>query len=263
MDGIALLQWLGRWLTPESLPGWIMAIIMGAAWLQERYRGRSQPSKIVVFEANRTLFTKLPAAQKRLSMAFNGREVESLTMLDLVVHNEGMKPVEDIHFKVEVDEPGRILAIQPQVTPPGVMIDYAESDPNTWAITIGYLNPVALAQEQVRLAVFCEPEPGEIDARGGGKGWSLEFLREGELKALKTRRERLTIPATMLVTFLFIGFLFTALPLAEFVLGLIFPDATIPWLAVAGLGFTMMALAFWLWIKWFRIMERLSEPYRR
>lgn len=258
------MQGIQEWLTPQSLSGWAVALLMAATLFYQWRRGRIRPSKIVVFEANRTLFTKLPEAEKRLSMAFNGREIESLAMIDLAVRNEGASTIENIHFKVEVDEPVRILAVQPQITPPGVMIDYAESDPNTWAITIGYLNPVALLKEQVRLAVFCEPEPGEIDARGGGKGWALEFLDRAELEARKARSERmrsLVLIPFLVLTFAWIGGVMTFSPFLE---DRVFgppPEWWKPILLIATEIGLVLAGIFVIALIFDPIMKHLSKPY--
>jgi len=196
MEGNLVLQDIGQWLTPESLPGWIAALIMAAALVYQWYRRRPRPSKIVVFEANRTLFGKLPEVKRRLSIAFNGQEIESLAMIDLVVRNEGASTIENIDFTVEVNEQARILAIEPQPLPPAVAMTtgYTQSDPNRWEVSMDYLNPVSLGEEQVRLTVFCAPEPDAIEVRGGGKGWSSEFLTKAEVKARKRKAELAVVP---------------------------------------------------------------------
>jgi len=239
-------------------------VILGLAFLLTWYRGRTRPSKIVAFEVNRTLFRKLPEAERRLSVAFNGQEIESLSMIDLAVRNEGPNTIENIHFKVQVDEQARILAIQEQATPPGVKVDYAQSDPSTWAVSVNYLNPRSLAKEQVRLAVFCEPEPDDIDAKGGGKGWSLEFLDRAKLEARKARREQirsLLIIPILVVTLAWFGGVMT---FGRFLEDRVFgppPEWWKPILIIA----TVLGLMFGGIFVIFRIidpiMKHLSKPY--
>lgn len=261
MQGIFLLQDIGRWLTPESLPAWIMALIALGGWFYTWYRGRSRPSKIIVFEANRTLFGKLPEAERRLSIAFNGEEIQSLAMIDLAVRNEGASTIENIHFTIQVNEEARILAVEPQTSPDGVLIAVGESDLDGWEVTIDYLNPLSLHKEQVRLAVFCEPEPEAIQVRGGGKGWSLEFLRQAEAPVRRDKAGWLEALLALGVTGVFIFALFGSLRLAELILGHAFPDVALEWWMIAGLALGIAAVSFLAWIKSFDVLRWLFRRY--
>lgn len=162
-------------------------------------------------------------------MLFNGQEIESLAMIDLVVRNEGASTIEGIEFTIEVDEQARILAIQPQPAPPGVTIGHLESDPSEWEVIIDYLNPMSLAKEQVRLAVFCEPEPDVVQAKGGGKGWSLDFLDQAELEARKAKSQRARAFILLAFTPVALLCIYAAMAFGRFVEDRFFPDPTQQW----------------------------------
>lgn len=260
------MQTLPTWLTPELVGSCIGNIILGLALLLTWYRGRIRPSKIVVFEANRTLFTKLPAAERRLFMTFNGEEIENLTMIDLTVRNEGASTIEDIDFTIEVNEQAEILTVEPRFAPPGVTVD-CEAAPRSIrrVISISHLNPLSLAKEQVRLVMFCEPEPDAVHIRGGGKGWSLEFLGQPELEARKAKRERVRNLMVIPIMAAMMAWLVGLIAFGIFLEDRFFPRATRDWWQVVPLVASVLGVMFGGFFAILRIfdpiMKRLSKPY--
>lgn len=232
--------------------------------LYQLRRGRIRPSRIVVFETNRAIFSKLAEAKRRLSMSFNGQEIESLAMIELAVRNEGANTIEDIQFEIEVDESVRILAIQPQAAPYGVAIKDGELDSSSRAITISYLNPFSLGKHEVRLAMFCEAAPPAIELRGGGKGWSLDFLGQEELEALEKRRRRAMLPIGMVILVLYFGSVIALGFLVNLLLNRFFAG----WTGESWQGALflvcwggLIGLLSWAWSKALGIIDLLLKPY--
>lgn len=160
------------WLFSSAGAGWIFGVLTLVALLITRNKD-FKPSRIVVKEERRIEpITVKKSIKDKISISFDGREVENLGQLFIDIYNEGNKSITNPKISIQLPSDIKILSCEFV----GSNLGSIEIDENIATVSFDYLNPYSEHKHIELLSFVTDGIADNISAQGSGDGWSIRHV---------------------------------------------------------------------------------------
>jgi hypothetical protein len=223
------------WLFSDAGAGWIFGVLTLMAFIITR-KYDFKPSRIVVEEKQRiepVLVRK--DIRERISISFDGREVNQLGQIFVDIFNEGNKTITNPILTIQFPEDIEILDGSLDDSLSGTV----EKVRNIANIKFNFLNSRKEHRQVVKLSLVVNGAIGNIKVSGSGEGWSIRHIALLTTEQLKKRAKVIIV----LGVILFIGLLINTIWL-DLTYGIPFYEISIR--AFIGYLPTLIPMTIWL-----------------